>query len=191
MQEIQQYVETYFGIKGKDLSSVTDLFVERELKRNDYLIKMNQYSVGLSFIKSGYLRVFAPNGNGEKEITQWICTPGAFASELSTLVFGSPSRFHVQALTDCQLYTISKENYDKIGDLVDGWHELEKLFIAKCFITLENRVFQQLSMTAEEKFMQLFNQAPEIFNQVPLQYLASMMGMTPETLSRIRKKMIS
>jgi len=68
---------------------------------------------------------------------------------------------------------------------------LEKLFIAKCFITLETRVFHQLSMSAEQRVLNLFEINPEIFLRVPLQYIASMLGMTPETMSRIRKKMSS
>jgi len=103
----------------------------------------------------------------------------------------TPSRWNIQALSNCELYTVSKENYQSIGAYVKNWPELEKLFIAKCFITLENRVFSQLSMTAEEKVRNLLELNPDIFLQVPLQYIASMLGMTPETLSRVRRKMIS
>jgi hypothetical protein len=71
------------------------------------------------------------------------------------------------------------------------WNELDKIFITKCFTILEERIFSHLYMTAEERFHQLFKQHPELFNQVPLQYLASMLGMTPETLSRLRKKQLS
>jgi CRP-like cAMP-binding protein len=56
---------------------------------------------------------------------------------------------------------------------------------------LENRVFDFISLTAEERYKKLFDTNRELFNQVPLQYLASMLGMTPETFSRIRRKMIS
>jgi CRP-like cAMP-binding protein len=68
---------------------------------------------------------------------------------------------------------------------------LEKLFIARCFIMLEDRIFTHLSMTAEERYNFFFENNKELFNQVPLQYIASMLGMTPETFSRIRKKQLS
>ena len=114
-----------------------------------------------------------------------------FITDLSSFIFDTPSRWNIQALSDCEMYTISKSDYQCIGDYVKNWAELEKLFICKCFITLEGRVFGQLSMTAEEKVIDLLETNAEIFNQVPLQYIASMLGMTPETLSRVRRKMIS
>jgi hypothetical protein len=85
-------------------------------------------------------------------------------------------------LTDSEIYKIDSKDYQKIGQVVPGWTELEKLFIAKCFTVLEERIVTHLSMTAEERYIQLFNLNKELFNQVPLQYLASMLGMTPETI---------
>jgi CRP-like cAMP-binding protein len=74
---------------------------------------------------------------------------------------------------------------------VPKWNEFEKMFISKCFVVMESRIFDLISLSAEERYTKLFDQHRELFNQVPLQYLASMLGMTPETFSRIRKKMIS
>ncbi len=191
MKEIERYIESYLGIGGKDLSPIGNLFQTQSLKKNDYLLKANQYTTSISFVKSGYLRMFAMNESGDKEITQWISNQGMFITDLSSFIFGTPSRWNIQCLSDCELYTISKEKYQSIGNIVDNWAELDRLFIAKCFIALENRVFGQLSMTAEQKVKNLLAMNPEIFLQVPLQYIASMLGMTPETLSRVRKKMTS
>ncbi|WP_052315400.1 hypothetical protein [Emticicia oligotrophica] len=68
--------------------------------------------------------------------------------------------------------------------------ELEKLFIVQCFMVLKERILKHLSLSAEEHYEQLFAFKKELFNQVPLQYLASMLGMTPENFSRIRKKVL-
>jgi CRP/FNR family transcriptional regulator, anaerobic regulatory protein len=65
---------------------------------------------------------------------------------------------------------------------------LEKLFLVRCFTLLEDRIFSQLSLTAEERYQDFFGKNQALFNQVPLQYIASMLGMTAQTLSRIRKK---
>lgn len=191
MKEIEKYIETYFGIGGKHLNPVSELFKYSKLEKNDYFLRRNQYSKKLSFIKSGYLRIFAPNESGDKEITQWVSSHGMFVTELSSLLFNTPSRFNIQALTDCELYTISQDDYMNIKDYVPNWPELEKMFISKCFITLENRVFEQISMSAEQKVQSLLESNSDIFLHVPLQYIASMLGITPETLSRVRRKMIS
>lgn len=80
----------------------------------------------------------------------------------------------MQAETPVELYTISKENYQKLNDVIPAWAELEKRFLANCFITLEERVFEFLSATAAQRYQRLFDQHPELFNQVSLQYIASM-----------------
>lgn len=191
MKEIEQYVQTYFGIQGSGLEKVSNSFSPASIKKNEFIIKEGQYGVSLSFVKEGIFRMFALDKNGNKEVTQWIATKGMFLTDLSSLIFNAPSRWNIQALTDCEIYTISKENYLNINEHVPNWMELEKLFIAKCFVTLENRVFNQISMTAEEKYIDLLDQNPDILNIVPLQYIASMLGMTPETFSRVRKKLSS
>ena len=91
-------------------------------------------------------------------------------------------------MVDTELYSISKTNYKRLNELVQAWNELEKMFLIRCFITLENRIFSHLSMTAEERYRFFFENNKELFNQVPLQFIASMLGMTPETFSRIRKR---
>jgi len=189
MTQLENYIQNYFGINQESLSNVAALFEEDHLEKTDYFVKQGQYCKKLSFLKSGLMRVFA--ATEKKEITQWISTENYFITDLSSLMFDTPARWNIEALTDCELYTISSENYRRIGKLVPEWDQLEKLFLSKCFLTLEDRVFSFLSMTAEERYNTLFQMNSELFNQVPLQYIASMLGMTPETLSRIRKKQLN
>ncbi len=191
MKEIELYIENYFGIGGKNLARVANMFKIKRLEKDGYLLKQDQYAVNISFVRSGFLRIYAQDMTGEKEITQWVSNQGMFITDLSSFVFDTTARWNIQALSDCELYSISKEDYRSLGSHIEGWDNIDKLFIAKCFITLENRVFGLLSMSAEQRVKELMNHNPSIFNQVPLHYIASMLGITPETLSRIRRKMVS
>lgn len=186
MAELEQYIRHYFGLPQDDLALVSSLFKFEQLTKGDYLVREGDYCNRMSFISHGICRVFAIRG--DKEITQWLSTPGYFVTELGSLIFNQPARFSIQAITDVQLFTLYRDDYNKIGTLIAKWPELEKLFLAKCFITMEDRIFAHLSMNAEERYQQFFLQHKELFNQVPLQYIASMLGMTPETFSRIRAK---
>jgi len=190
MKEIESYIETYFGIGGNDLSSVGKLFTNTTLKKNDYLLKMSQYAQSIHFVKSGYLRMYAYNESGEKEITQWISNHGMFLTDLSSFMFGTPSRWNIQALSDCELYTISKEAFQSISSFVENWAELEKLFIAKCFVTLENRVFGQLSMTAEEKVKNLMESNPDIFLIIMMHKLFISIFLSFSTITIMAQKEI-
>lgn len=188
MTELQQYIQKLFDTDETALTTIASKFVPKQIKKGDYLLKQGRQCAQLSFIQSGLVRIYATVE--DKEVTQWISTPGYFVTDLASFIFNTPARWNLQALTDGELYTIAKEDYDELGNIVAEWHKLEKLFIAKCFIILEERVNSHLFMTAEERYNKLLEQQPELFNQVPLQYLSSMLGMTPETFSRIRKKQL-
>jgi len=189
MTELEQYIQSYFGVDKSDIEKINSLFKSTQLKKGDYFLKTGRQVNKLSFIKNGLLRIYA--NKGDKEITQWISGKGYFVTDLAGLTFETPARWTIQAITDVDLYTIDKKDYLSLGKLIPQWHHLEKLFIAKCFTILEDRIFSHLSMTAEERYHQLFETNRELLNQVPLNYLASMLGMTPETFSRIRAKKIS
>lgn len=190
MSSLHHYIQEYFGVlKQEDLRAVSDLFKEEKLRKGDFFLNQGNPAHQMSFIKSGLIRIFTHDDG--KEITQWISSPGYFVTEISSFMFGGSSRWNMQALSEVELFTISKTDYQKIVKVVPQWHELEKLFIVKCFAILENRIYNHLSKSAEERYLDFFAQNPSLFNQVPLQYIASMLGMTPETFSRIRNKQLS
>jgi CRP/FNR family transcriptional regulator, anaerobic regulatory protein len=189
MTELEQYISTYFGVvRSNELHAISSLFRRSTIRKGEYLLRSGQQCHYLGFVESGILRVFA--STAEKDVTQWISTQGYFVTDLASFVFRSPARWNIQALADSEIYAINREEYQKIGATVTGWHELEKLFIARCFTMLEDRIFSHLSLSAEERYQRFFEAQPELFLQVPLQYIASMLGMTPETFSRIRKKQL-
>ena len=187
---LNTYIENYFGVKDVDqLNYITRLFETKQISKGDFLVQVGKSCNDLAFVESGFMRVYATvDGN---EITQWVSGTAHFATELESFIFNSPARWNIQALVDTQIHTINKSNYQLICENIPLWNQLEKAFLIKCFTTLENRVFNHLSMSAEERYNHFNLHFPELFRSVPQNYLASMLGMTPETFSRIRKKQVS
>ncbi len=189
MKKFNEIIEENFGkLNEEEQSKLLSYFHEEKLNKHDFFTQTGKYCNRLSLIKSGILRIYTLSDG--KEITQWISTPNYFITEISGFFFNQPNRWTIQALTDVKLLTISKENYIKLCKEFPKWNEIEKRFIAKCFAMLEDRVFSHLSMSAEERYNLFFQQNRELFNQVPLQYIASIIGMSPETFSRIRKRKV-
>jgi CRP-like cAMP-binding protein len=186
MTELEQYVHSHFDVTGEDLSKIASFFKPAALRKGDYFLKSETSCDKVCFIQSGFLRMYA--WVEDKEVTQWVGSKGYFIADLASLTFGTPSRWNIQALTDTELQTIHKRDYNRIAESVPKWPEIEKQFIVKCFTIMENRIFAHLSMPAEGRYSVFYNHNKELFDQVPLQYIASMLGMTPETFSRIRKK---
>ena len=185
MSDLENYVRSYFGIEQIDISGILSLFKEQTVKKNEFFTQTDKQCTKLAFVQSGAFRISALTK--EKDITQWISTKGEFICDLSSLLFNTPSRWNIQALTDSKIFLINSEDYLNLSKYEPNWPELEKLFLAKCFITLENRVFSLLSMSAEERYTYFLESKKELFNLIPHHYIASMLGMSPETLSRVRK----
>lgn len=187
MTEFEQYIKSYFGVIELDkLNKISSLFKSTVLKKGDYILKTGHHCNSFFFLQSGFLRIYALSDG--KEVTQWIASKGYFGTDLSSFFYDNRSRWNIQSLVDTEIYEISKSDYRKIGGIIPLWNELEKKFIIKCFTTMEERIFGHLSMSAEERYTSFFENNKDLFNQVPLQYIASMLGMTPETFSRIRTK---
>jgi CRP/FNR family transcriptional regulator, anaerobic regulatory protein len=188
MSELENYIQSYFGVSKEEVSAISSMFQKVNLEKGEFFLKTGRYSERLGFVQAGVIREFVIIN--DKEVTKWISTKGYFVVDLSSFIFKQTARWNIQALTDCELFVINIDNYKEIGKRIPRWAELEKLFIAKCFTVLEDRVLTHLAMTAEERYLHLLAFNKELFQLVPLQYLASMLGMTPETLSRLRKKSV-
>lgn len=186
MTELKKHIIQTFGFTESEFQQIKDFFTPKVILEGDYFLKEGQYVKQMGFVEKGILREFLYVN--EKEVTKWFSTSGYFAVDLSGFLFDQKSKVNYQAITDVELLTISKENYNKISSRVSRWDQLEKMFLAKCFTVLENRVISHLALNAEERYNQLFAFNPTLFNKVPLNQIASMLGMTAETLSRIRKK---
>jgi CRP/FNR family transcriptional regulator, anaerobic regulatory protein len=186
--ELEQYINSYFGVIGEEMTMIASLFKRYTLKRGEFYVTSGIPSDKLCFIESGYLRLYATVG--EKEITQWIGSKGTPLGDMAGFMFNTPARWNIQALVDTDIHTIQKEDYIKISETIPRWPEIEKYYMINSFIMMEGRIFTHLSMSSEERYVHFYNLNKELFNQVPLQYIASMLGMTPETFSRIRKKLL-
>ena len=186
MSELKKHIIQTFGFTESEFQKIKDFFKPKVILEGDYFLKEGQYVKQMGFVEKGILREFLYFN--DKEVTKWFSTSGYFAVDLSGFLFDQKSKVSYQAMTDIELLAISKEDYNKISTRVPRWDKLEKMFLAKCFTVLENRVVSHLALNAEERYNQLFAFNPSLFNEVPLNQIASMLGMTAETLSRIRKK---
>jgi CRP-like cAMP-binding protein len=189
MTEFEKYFHLNFNISADDSKTMAASFRSETIKKGGYFLRSGAYCNKLSYIEEGLLRIYV--NLPDREVTQWVSTRDTFVTDFSAFFYRQTSFREIQALTDTRLFTIDYEQYLALGKTIPAWKEFEKVIIGKCFVFMETRVFDLISLSAEERYKRLFEQNRELLNQVPLQYLASMLGMTPETFSRIRKKLSS
>lgn len=182
------YLEQALELSTDETHIVEELFIPLIFNKGDIIISPIQKNIPMYFITDGYVRVYAIQDG--KEVTQWIGSPNYFMTDLTAWLFNTPIKWTIEALTPVSTLAITKSDYNKLSTQIEQWNEKERAFIGHCFEQMENRIFQFISLNAEQRYMAFFNQLGHLFNEVPHQYIASMLGMTPETLSRIRKKTV-
>lgn len=187
MEEFRKIIKQHFGtLTDQECALIISFFKEEKLQKNEFFTETGKVCDKLSIIRSGILRVYA-YADG-KDVTQWIATDDSFMTEVLGFFFDQPNRYNIQAFTDTKLWRITKTDYQKLAEVFPKWKEIERQFMMKCFATIENRVFAHLSMNAEQRYSVYFEQNKDLFNKVPLHYIASVLGMSAETFSRIRKR---
>lgn len=154
-----------------------------------FILQAGQVEKYLSFAESGMLRYFLRRGPDElEEITYDFSFAGEFASGYSSFVTQLPAQFYVESLTPVTLWRISFENlqqvyaHTRVGNRI-GRYAAEQLFLEKA-----KRELSFLSESAEQRYLHLLTGQPQLIRQIPLKYLASYIGVTPQALSRIRKR---
>jgi CRP/FNR family transcriptional regulator, anaerobic regulatory protein len=157
-----------------------------ELKKGEYLIKEYQIETSFYFVFDGVLRAYAIK-NGE-EICIGFTYNGDFSGAYDSFLAQSKSEFAVQALSKCLLLKISREDLMTQFDAYKSIERWGRLFNAEILIGMAKRQIESRSYSAEEKFNRLLEQSPHIMQLVPQKHLASYLGMTAETFSRLRKK---
>lgn len=185
MEQLRNCITNQINIDKESLESIESSFEVKTFKKGAYFLKSGNICREMAFIQSGYLRMY-DIADG-KEITFWVGSSGKFITSLSSFIFETENFWNIQAVTDCEILTISREKHFELCKHRPKWLEFDNLLLAHSFALLEKNMFSQLHTTAQQRFEQLLNNEPALFNHVPLQHIASMLGITPESLSRLRK----
>lgn len=144
----------------------------------------------LYYIVSGYLRLFYVDQNGNEVTTHINCPPGFFTA-YSHFISRTVSDHNVECITACELLRITKENLDYLVNEGKAMKDFSISVFQQSIAYNENRSRELSALNAEERYLKLLKDYPEIIQYVPIQYIASFLGMKPESLSRIRRKIIN
>lgn len=186
MKQIRQYFEDNFNLTDKDWQLFSSKLVKTEFQKKHLILKTGQTENYLSFVEKGIIRFYIPNEN--YDLTFAFAFDNAFVSAYDSFVSQLPSTYNAETITNTILWRLTyndlQEIYSKteIGNAI-GRHASEELFLKK-----SNRELSLLNDTAEQRYLKLFSEQPKLIEKIPLKYIASYIGITPQALSRIRKR---
>ena len=157
------------------------------LKRNDFLVNLGDKNTNLYFVKKGSLRVFIDDEVEEHTIR--FGYKNSVITALDCFLTNKPTSFYIQAIKKCELKVISKSNFDAFinskSELKAIWKTLLESFVHQQI----EREIDLITYSPQKRFERVWERSPQLFQEIPLKYIASYLRMTPETLSRILKKL--
>ena len=189
MEQIKSYLNQIATITTADWDFFTSRLQCRFIPKKEVFLKAHTIESHISFIESGVVRLYIPKEDPEKEITFGFSFQNQFISAYDSFLTQKPSAYELQALTETNILSISyvdlQEVYNntQIGNLI-GRLTAERLFLLK-----SKREQDLLNLTAEERYVKLFKERPELLKVIPLKYISSYIGVTAQALSRIRKRL--
>lgn len=172
-----------------DEGFVTTLFRPLSCEKNTILEKEGKVPEFLYFINSGFVRVFYWEDG--KQITTHINCPPGFITSFNSFTSATPASDNVECVTDCELLKITKDDLEWLYQRSTQWALFGKIIYEKSLAYNETRTKEMIGLSAEQRYLKLLAHQPEIIQQVPLQYISSYLGIEPQSLSRIRKKISS
>lgn len=184
---IDRFFRSFNIFTEQEIEAIVNLFVSKRVNKNEYFVREGEYCSEIAFIKSGIFRSFYASHQGE-EITYCFRFPNDLLAAYSSFITGNGSLENLQALYPCDLLVIKKYQLDKLQEDLPKMTNFLKIIAEQQYIELEKRVFQLQRDSAIQRYVLLLENQPEYILRIPLQYLASYLGITQRHLSRIRKE---
>ena len=188
-QQLIKDIQSKSPIEREDIELCEKLFYPVLMPKNRVLEESGRVPQHLYYIVSGFMRLFYYNDNGD-EVTTHINCPHGFFTSFSGFIHQTKAMVNVETITDCQLLCITKQDYDTLISKSLFWKDYSMMVLHETVIYNEDRSTDLATLSAEQRYVKLINTDPSIIQNVPLQYIASFLGIKPESLSRIRRNLI-
>lgn len=188
MINIRDYIEKTVAISDDDWQLFSSKLEYRVFKKKSLILEVGKTENYISFIEKGIARFVIPKEDETKEITFGFCFKNEYISAYDSFLTRTPASHQIEALTDIAMWSISYKDLQEVyknsfaGNII-GRMSTERLFLIK-----SKREQSLLNETAEQRYLNLFKERPNLIKAIPLKYIASYIGVTAQALSRIRKR---
>ncbi len=186
MEEFVNYILQFGNLNKQQIDFITGKAKKLELKKEEYFSEAGKVPRYVGFILQGVVRFCYYNNKGE-EITHSFIEENNFVSDQQRFEAQVVASEYIQAVTDCEFLIFSKKDWDEIGNTVVGWDAITGLILKNCLLKTIERRSPLVSEDATTRYLSFIEQFPGLLNRVPLSQIASYLGITQQSLSRIRK----
>ena len=182
---------SYLSDKGhlttEELKQVELVAMPRKIRRHQYLLQAEDRSNYIGFVVKGCLRQFRVDENGQEHIMRFFIEDW-WATDYESFHTGRPSKYEIEALENSELLMIEKDDFEKLNETIPNFKSMIDRLGAKNFEVHQARIYSSISESAEVRYTNFVKSYPAIFERVPQHMIASFLGVSRETISRLRKQ---
>jgi len=186
MKEFIEYILKFGTLNQQQIELISGKAIELELRKDEYYLEAGKIARQFGFILEGIARVCYFNNKGE-EITKYFIDENNILVNLESFDNEIPSSAYVQAVTDCRVIVFSKQDWQELLNTIVGWDNIVHKITSKALLQKIERISPLVAEDATTRYLQFIEKYPSLANRIPLSYIASYLGITQSSLSRIRK----
>lgn len=183
---LENFLLQFISLDENERSIITSYFTQMSVKKGDIILKAGEVCSDFIFIEKGGIRMYYYSG--DSEISAWFSLANSVAMEVHSFITQTPSICYLQAIDDSELYILSKDDLVRLYELQPKMQEFMRKMWEAALALIIPRFSSLQNESAEERYKALLDNS-ELMQQIPQKYLASFIGVTPTSLSRIRKKL--
>lgn len=184
---IRNYVSRFVTFSDDDWKLLQSILTRRFLKKGEYVMRGGDICNHVTFINKGFIRVY--NIVNDEELTINFSFEGNFFTDFASFVTRTPTDDYIVAMEDLEIMQIQYDDLQRAYELSPVWQKFGRLMAENVLVFVVARNKSLLFKTPEERYVMLMKDRPKVMANVSLKYIASYLGITPEALSRIRKRM--
>lgn len=186
MEVLIHYLLQFGNLNTQQIDLIKSKAVSRQLKKDEYYQEAGKIPREIIFITEGIMRICYYNHKGD-EITKYFIDENNFLADINSYNQEIPSTEYVQAVTDCTYLSLSKTAMKELSMTIIEWDTIVSKITAKGLADKVNKISPMMAEDATERYLSFLEKFPAIANRIPLSYVASYLGITQSSLSRIRK----
>lgn len=186
MEALITYILQFGNLNPQQVALVKQSVVEVTLRKDEYFSEAGKIPRQVGFVLEGIFRFCYYNNKGE-EITNYLIDENNFITDYLNFEAHVASSEYIQAVTNCRMLVFSREKWNELNHTIIGWDKIVNKIVQKCLI---QKIESRSPMVAEDattRYLSFLEKFPQLANRVPLAYIASYLGITQQSLSRIRK----
>ena len=172
----------------EEFNICTKFFIPKTIRKHQFLLNEGDICKNFCFVNSGCLREYTIDKKGIEHIIQFAIADW-WISDLNSFLSGLPATYNIDALQDSEVLLLEKSSRDELLDACPKMERFFRLLLEANYIATRQRVADSLSETAEGRYLKFVKTYPKLFEQIPQSQIASYLGITPQSLSRIRKEL--